>query len=188
MPLRPINQVVGREETKPGANRALLMERAQDGDKEALALLFGELGPLITRFVRRRLRDQAEADDICQEALLAIFKSRHTYQPARPFEPWLYAIVRNVMAAYLQRTRQHSAWHEPISEMTEIGAESESNMAIELSEGFSQLSAAQLEALKLTKLSGFSIAEAAARAGTSAASMKVRVHRAYVSLKNSILH
>ena len=52
------------------------------------------------RFVRRRLRDQADADDICQEALLAIFKSRHTYQPARPFEPWLFAIVRNVMAAY----------------------------------------------------------------------------------------
>jgi RNA polymerase sigma-70 factor (ECF subfamily) len=187
MQLRPINQVVALEEAKPGANRARLMGRAQCGDKEALGLLFAEIGPLITGFVRRRLRDQVDADDICQEALLAIFKSRHTYQPARPFEPWLFAIVRNVMAGYLQRNRQHSGSHESISEMKEIGAESESTMAIELSEGFSQLSAAQLEALKLTKLAGFSIAEAAARAGTSVASMKVRVHRAYVSLKRSML-
>jgi RNA polymerase sigma-70 factor (ECF subfamily) len=163
------------------------MERAQAGDKEAFQVLFGDVGPLITRFVRRRIPAQEEADDVCQEALLAIFKSRHTYQPARPFEPWLFAIVRNVFAAYLQRNRQHFTWQEPMSEIPEIGAEDESSLAAELSDGLRQLSPNQLEALKLTKLSGFSIAEAAARAGTSAGSMKVRVHRAYESLKRAML-
>ena len=61
------------------------MERAQNGDREAFQALFAEIGPIITLFVRRRVFDQAEVDDVCQEALLAIFKSRHTYQPARPF-------------------------------------------------------------------------------------------------------
>jgi len=163
------------------------MERAQAGDKEAFQVLFEDVGPLITRFVRRRLLDQADADDVCQEALLAIFKSRHTYQPARPFEPWLFAIVRNVLAAHLQRNRQHSAWHEPMSEMPEIRSDDESSLAVELSDGLKRLSPNQLEALKLTKLSGLSIGEAAIHAGTSAGSMKVRVHRAYESLKRSIL-
>jgi RNA polymerase sigma-70 factor (ECF subfamily) len=133
------------------------------------------------------LLDQAEVDDVCQEVLLAIFKSRHTYQPARPFEPWLFAIVRNVLAAYLLRSRLRTRWHEPMSEIPEIGADDESSLAVELSDGLNQLPPNQLEALRLTKLSGFSIAEAAMHAGTSVSSMKVRVHRAYESLKKSIL-
>src|SRR5271156_228233 len=103
------------------------MERAQAGDKEAFQVLFEDVGPLITRFVGRRLLDQAEVDDVCQEALLAIFKSRHTYQPTRPFEPWLFAIVRNVLAAHLQRNRQRTRWHEPMSEIPEISAGDESS-------------------------------------------------------------
>ena len=178
---------MAREEAQPSLNRARLMERAQDGDKEALGILFREIGPLVMRFVRRRLRDPADADDLCQEALLAVFKSRHTYQPARPFEPWLFAIVRNLLAAYFKRNREQANWYESLIEMPGIHAEGESSMAIELSEGLGQLSAHQLEALQLTKLSGFSIAEAAVRAGTTVASMKVRVHRAHASLKRSIL-
>jgi RNA polymerase sigma-70 factor, ECF subfamily len=163
------------------------MERAQAGDKEAFKVLFDDIGPLITRFVRRRLLDQAEVDDICQEVLLAMFESRHTYQPTRPFEPWLFAIVRNVLAAYLLRNRQRTKWHEPMTEIPENRADDESSLALELSDGLNQLSPNQLEALRLTKLSGFSIAEAAMHAGTSVGSMKVRVHRAYESLKRSIL-
>jgi len=162
------------------------MERAQKGDREAFQALFADIGPLITLFVRRRVFDQAEVDDVCQEALLAVFKSRHTYQPARPFEPWLFAIVRNVIAAYLQRNRQRGKWQAPTSEIPETWAEDESSLGVELRDGLNQLSANQLEALKLTKLSGFSIAEAAQRAGTSVGSMKVRVHRAYESLKRSM--
>jgi RNA polymerase sigma-70 factor, ECF subfamily len=185
--MRSINQVVGQDEAEKSAGRTRLMERVQGGDKEAFQVLFGDIGPIITRFVRRRVPDQAEVDDVCQEALLAIFKSRRTYQPARPFEPWLFAIVRNVLATYLQRNRQRTTWIEPMSEIPEISAEDESSLAVELIDSLRQLSPNQLEALKLTKLSGFSIAEAAVRAGTSEGSMKVRVHRAYESLKRSIL-
>jgi RNA polymerase sigma-70 factor (ECF subfamily) len=178
--------MVVRDQADKSASRARLMELAQNGDKEAFKALFDEIGPFITRFVRRRVFDQAEVDDVCQEALLAVFKSRHTYQPARAFEPWLFAIVRNVIGAYLQRNRQHNRWHEPTSALPEAWAEDESSLAVELRDGLDQLSAHQLEALKLTKLSGFSIAEAARRAGTSVGSMKVRIHRAYVSLKRSM--
>ena len=91
-----------------------------------------------------------------------------------------------MIAAYFQRNRQRGKWQAPTSEIPETWAEDESSLGVELSDGLSQLSANQLEALKLTKLSGFSIAEAAQRAGTSVGSMKVRVHRAYESLKRSM--
>src|SRR3984957_3576888 len=144
--------MVARDEVDKSASRGRLMERAQNGDKEAFQALFSDIGPLITLFVRRRVFDQAEVDDVCQETLLAVFKSRHTYQPARPFEPWLFAIVRNVTAVYLQRNRQHARWHQPANEIPETPAEDEASLSVELNDGFNQLSADQLEALKLTKL------------------------------------
>jgi RNA polymerase sigma-70 factor, ECF subfamily len=177
---------VARDGGEKSPARARLMERAQEGDKEAFQILFSDIGPLITRFVRRRVHDAEEVEDICQEALLAIFRSRHTYQPARPFEPWLYAIVRNVLAAYLQRNRQRAGWHEPVGDVPEIRVEDDSSLALELQQSLSELPANQLQALELTKLSGLSLAEAASRAGTTVGSMKVRVHRAFESLKRSI--
>jgi RNA polymerase sigma-70 factor (ECF subfamily) len=162
------------------------MKLAQSGDKGSFESLFDDIGPLITLFVRRRVFDQVEVDDVCQEALLAVFKSRHTYQLARPFEPWLFAIVRNVTAAHLQRNRQHTRWYKTMSEIPETSTGDESSLAVELRDGLNQLSEHELEALKLTKVSGFSIVEAATRAGTSVGSMKVRVHRAFVSLKRSM--
>ena len=63
--------MVARDQAEKSASRVRLMESAQNGDKEAFRTLFDEIGPLITLFVRRRVFDHAEVDDVCQEALLA---------------------------------------------------------------------------------------------------------------------
>ena len=84
-------------------SRAQLMERARTGDREAFHVLFEETGPLITRFLRRHLIDRAELEDVCQEVLMAVYRSRHTYDAQRPFEPWLFAIVRKVSGEHLRR-------------------------------------------------------------------------------------
>jgi RNA polymerase sigma-70 factor (ECF subfamily) len=159
------------------------MERARNGDREAFHALFREIGPLITRFVRRRMHDQSEVEDVCQEALIAVYKSRHTYQSARPFEPWLFAIVRKVSSRHLRQSRQELELQVQMDQIADIPAECSSNPAVELREAIAQLSPIQIEALRLTKLLGLSITEASRRAGTTVGSMKVRVHRAYESLK-----
>jgi RNA polymerase sigma-70 factor (ECF subfamily) len=178
--------MVGSAEADKSLNRGRLMERAQGGDRDAFQALFQDIGPIITRFVRRRVRDPAEVEDVCQEALIGVFKSRHTYESGRPFEPWLFAIVRNVASAYFRRTLQRTVWLESVGDLPETLAERESDQALELREAFDQLSPNQVEALRLTKIQGLSVAEAARRTGASVGSMKVRVHRAYQSLKESI--
>ena len=127
-----------------------------------------------------------EVEDVCQEALIAVYKSRQTYQPSRPFEPWLFAVVRNVTAEYLKRQRQRSGWQEPMESLPDVRVEDETSLALEMRDALAALSLNQIEALKLTKILGLSVEEASQRAGTSTGSMKVRVHRAYESLKRSI--
>jgi len=162
------------------------MQLVQQGDQPAFRVLFEELGPMIARFVRRRVTDTAEAEDVVQEALIAVFKSRHTYQPERPFEPWLFAIVRNVVSRSLGATFERMGWQETVAELPEVAAESYFSPAIELRRAFEQLSPSQREAVRLTKLEGRSIEEASRMAGTTVASMKVRIHRAYQALKESL--
>jgi RNA polymerase sigma-70 factor, ECF subfamily len=168
-------------------SRAQLMARAQRGDREAFHSLFREIGPLITRLLRRRLSDNTEIEDICQEAMIAIYKSRHTYQPERPFEPWLFAIVRKVSGEHLRQARQRWGFQVAVDELPEMSIEGSPSEDLEMREAFAQLSPTQIEALGLTKLRGLSVEEAARRTGTSVGSMKVRVHRAYASLKRALV-
>jgi RNA polymerase sigma-70 factor (ECF subfamily) len=179
--------MVSLDKEEKSRSRQRLMARAQDGDKEAFQILFREIGPLVTGFVRRRVRDQADVEDVCQEALIAVYKSRQTYQSERPFEPWLFAIVRNVTAEHLKRQRQRSGWQEPTENLPEVRVDDDAGVALELEDAFALLSPNQLEALRLTKILGLPIEEAARRAGTTPGSMKVRVHRAFEAIKRSVL-
>lgn len=162
------------------------MAQAQGGDREAFHLLFRDVGPFITRFLRRRMSDTSQIEDVCQEAMIAVYKSRHTYEPARPFEPWLFAIVRKVSGEHLRRERQRMAFQIQVEELPEV-SEHGSLHELELREALGQLSPTQIEALGLTKVIGLSVEQAARRTGTTVGSMKLRVHRAYESLRRSLL-
>ena len=70
-----------------------LMIAAQSGNGGAYRRLLEEVGAWLRRYYRRRL-PPSMIDDAAQDALLAVHQKRHTYDPARPFEPWLAAIAR----------------------------------------------------------------------------------------------
>jgi RNA polymerase sigma factor (sigma-70 family) len=162
------------------------MTRAQEGDREAFHNLFKDIGPLITRSLRRHL-PAGEVEDISQEILIAAYKSRHTYQSDRPFEPWLFAILRNVTGKYLEHDRKRRQVEMQVNELPDVSIEGEFSLQLDLRVALAELSSTQLQAVTLTKVLGVSVAEAANRAGTSIGSIKIRAHRGYESLKKSLL-
>lgn len=54
------------------------------------------------------MRDEQEAREMAQDALLKAWSARERYDRARPFYPWLYRIVRNTCLDALDR-RRHRA-------------------------------------------------------------------------------
>src|SRR3981189_412128 len=60
-------------------------------------------------------RDATEAEDLVQEAVLAIHIKRHTYDPAEPLTPWVHAIARYKLIDFL-RPRRASFAEVPIDE------------------------------------------------------------------------
>src|SRR5215472_16041343 len=101
-------------ERDANCNRDLsrLMVRSQDGDRDALRTLLETIIPLLKAFLRKHIADPAEVDDVCEEILLAVYRGRHTYKPARPLEPWLFAIARNISIDHARRSWERARRQE----------------------------------------------------------------------------
>jgi RNA polymerase sigma factor (sigma-70 family) len=154
--------------------RAELMRRMQRGDPDACRALLDDIGASLTRFLRRRIADPNELEDVYQEVLMAVFEARHTYQPNRPFEPWLFAIARNVTADSLRRRWSRAKWEELVADAPEQPADDSSLTAPDLVDVLAQIPADQREAFELLKVDGLPVAAAAEQAGVSVAALKVR--------------
>jgi RNA polymerase sigma-70 factor (ECF subfamily) len=65
-------------------------------------LLLAELDGLY-RTAKYLTQNAALAEDLVQETALKALRSRHTFQPDRPFRPWVFAILRNTLNDHYRR-------------------------------------------------------------------------------------
>jgi len=174
---------------------ALLMRATQEGDREAYARLLHELIPLLRRVVHRQrafLKPQ-DAEDLVQDILLSLHEARRSYDPNRPFLPWLMAIVRNRMADGVRRYISRSVHEVVVDRLPETFSDADPN-TIDGSYGDPEalrravkaLPEGQQRAIELLKLRELSLKEAAAHSGASIAALKVSVHRGVTALRRML--
>jgi len=75
-----------------------LIERAQRGDKDAFATLVQRYYRNIYNLAYRMTGNREDAMDITQEVLLRAFRAIGSFEPDRPFLPWIYRITWNICA------------------------------------------------------------------------------------------
>ncbi len=167
--------------------RARWMAAVQRGDADAYGALLDDIGPMIMRFLRRRLRDTEEAQDVYQDIFMTLHRIRHVYQPTRPLEPWLFAIAHRVFRAHQRRRLTRITRECPVETPPEIPVDSDSHVKLRLEEALRDLSSDQRLVIKLLKIDGLSTEMAARRAGTTTGALKVRAHRSYKVLRQLLL-
>jgi RNA polymerase sigma factor (sigma-70 family) len=172
-----------------------LMSRVQAGDSDAYEALLDDLVPRIRSLVQRRrgFVGSEEVDDLVQDILLSVHAARATYDPKRPFLPWLLSIARNRLADAARRYARRSA-HEVL--VDEIDVTFRSDEANSLTEGYRDpqalkraigaLPGGQRTAIEFLKLQGMSLREAANASGTSIGALKVATHRAMSALRKML--
>ncbi len=79
----------------------ILVERVQRGDKKAFELLFLKYQRKIGRLVSRLVRDQAEIEDVTQEAFIKAYRALPQFRGESAFYTWLYRIAINTAKNYL---------------------------------------------------------------------------------------
>jgi RNA polymerase sigma-70 factor (ECF subfamily) len=159
------------------------MTLVQHGDAAAYRALLDDLGPLLKRFLRRRVQNSDDLADAYQDTFLALHRARFTYQFPRPIEPWLLAIARNVATDYGRRWQRRKRHELSTDAAPEPATEPPRDVGSDLVTAMRTLPNRQREALQLLKLQGLSIREAAARLGTTPCALKLRAHRAYLALR-----
>jgi RNA polymerase sigma-70 factor (ECF subfamily) len=165
-----------------------LMLASLDGDAASYRALLDRLSRRLRAYFKGKLagigRGASEAEDLVQEAVLAIHIKRHTYDPAEPLTPWVHAIARYKLIDFLRRNHASLA-DVPIEEADAIMAHDD-NVSAEstydvrrLMERLPKNMRCSIEAVKLD---GQSVAEAAERCGLSESGVKVNIHRGLKAL------
>jgi RNA polymerase sigma-70 factor (ECF subfamily) len=169
---------------------AALMVSAQAGHEADYRLLLTEMSEVINRYLRSRFGHHHFVEDCVQETLVAIHQARHTYDACRLFRPWMFAIVRHKAIDTLRRQRSHQNTLERHREYllvnSDVAGSVHSDHSMVQGRLLAALSPQYREAITLTKIYGFSIAEAAEQLSISQGSLKVRIHRGIARLKRMV--
>jgi RNA polymerase sigma-70 factor (ECF subfamily) len=78
-----------------------LVQRVQRGDKRAFDLLVAKYQRKLFRLLSRLIRDQAEIEDVAQEAFVKAYRALPNFRGESAFYTWLYRIAINTAKNYL---------------------------------------------------------------------------------------
>ena len=151
------------------------MVASQAGNAAVYRRLLTEIGVWLRRYYGRRL-PPGMVDDAVQDTLLALHVKRHTYDPARPFEPWLAAVARHKWIDRLRSMKSAAT----VALDDDIAVPDHGDAVIHahsLEALLTELKPAQSDVIRLVKLQGLSIEEASVRTGQSISLVKVNIHR-----------
>jgi len=171
---------------------SILMARAQGGDAEAYRRLLVDIAPYLQSLARRHHRNPGDVEDAVQDVLLTVHAIRHTYDPHRPFGPWLVAIARRRIIDRLRSQGRTTAREVVLDPDDEIFCAPEANLGEAdwnkrvVWDAIERLPSGQREAVRLLKLQEMSLQQAAAVSGTSVVALKVAMHRALKNLRKML--
>ena len=176
-----------------------LLERARAGDARDFEDLARPAEAGLYRHVLRIVGTTAEAEDIVQDALFSAWRSISSFQGGS-FRAWLYRIATNRSIDVIRARRRRGElplepaddedveWAEPVAEgpdPAEIASHGEALAIVEAALG--QVAPEQRAALLLRDIEGFSYEEIAQITVSEIGTVKSRIHRARLSVRNALV-
>ena len=169
-----------------------LVERAKNGDSQALDALLERHLPMVYRFVSMRLgRDHADVDDVVQETLIGAARSIGSLRSRDGAVPaWFLTIARHKVADHFRRSpeRTEELDRQTPTEGHEVQAiVTERDRTRRLREAMRQLTSDQEEVVTLRFILGFDLEQTASISGRTLGAIKALQHRALASLQKLLL-
>jgi RNA polymerase sigma-70 factor (ECF subfamily) len=143
------------------------------GETEAAVV---EFRAKLRAFIRRRVRDDATADDLTQETLLKVFRARAALRDGQRVEAWLYRIARNTLIDFYRRQRPTAELPAGLAgeAADEVGPLREA-VIVSMGQFLEELTEAYREPVRLAELEGLPLAKIALRSGLLLTAVKSRV-------------
>src|SRR5437868_13072360 len=179
----------------------VLIRRIRDGELELFHQLIRPYESRVYSAAFAILRNQADAEDVAQEAVLKAFRHIRQFRAEARFSTWLIQIAVN--EARMRRRREHTDLMEPIAgrrdeegnytprdfaDWREIPSENLERKEIRqlLTSALGSLSEIYREVFVLRDMQHLSIEETAQALGISVAAVKTRLLRARLMLRDML--
>lgn len=82
---------------------AALVAAVQEGDAQALSVLYRRYVELVFRYVRRRVPTTELAEDVTSETFLAVVTGLRSFRGSSSFRTWMFQIARRRIADHWRR-------------------------------------------------------------------------------------
>jgi len=154
--------------------------------------LWRQFAPELQAYLRRRVRDEATAQDILQEVFVKIHKNLERQPVQERLAPWVFRIAKNTLVDHYRSHRPSVPFDEQEQALLVEARESPPHEAMERALGawlrgqIQELSEPYRRALELTEIEGLSQQDAALRLGVPYSTLKSQVQRGRKSLGQAL--
>ena len=168
-----------------------LVIAAQQGDQKAFTALVELYQQTVYGYLRARLFDSTDAEDLCQETFLRCYQGREKLARATQVGPWLIGIARNLLREHVKRIsrRREVAWTELCLEMDQLvqdRASSGSEVMQALPGCMEALGPSAKQAIDLRYRAQLRMNDIANHLRRSEGAVRLLVHRARLALKQCL--
>ena len=94
-------------ENTTAASDQAIVERVQQGDKEAYNILVLRYQHKVCDIAYKYVNNYVDANDIAQESFIRAYRALANFRGESSFYTWLYRIVSNTAKSYLEQNQKH---------------------------------------------------------------------------------
>jgi RNA polymerase sigma-70 factor (ECF subfamily) len=159
----------------------------QKGSHEAFTELFLRYREHVYGFFRRRVTDAAQAEELAQEAFLAVLRAVDRYEPRATFRAYLFGISFKVLAAHRRKAAHDHSQPSFGNVAADPPARGNPEAALWIREAVGQLEDTEREILLLREFEELSYEEIAGVLRVPLNTVRSRLFRARMALKNILV-
>ena len=159
-----------------------LMVAFARGSSDAFNVLFLRYKQPLFGFFRRRVADPAHAEELTQEAFLAVLRASARYQACALFRTYLYAIGFKILRAHRRKSAFRVIFHGEAQLGHEAAIESTADAEVVLRQAVGKLDPMDREILMLREFEQLSYAEIAELCSLPLNTVRSRLFRARTAL------
>lgn len=140
----------------------------------------------VLAYVRGKVSDAHEAEDLVSAVFLKIHQKIHTFDPEKAsLSTWIYTVARNTVTDHYRTHRLHIGYEDAVQ--VEMVAGEDSEQLEELAEALAKLKERERDLIVLHYYSSYTLKEVAQKMGMSYINAKVVHKKALTALKGYLL-
>ena len=168
-----------------------LIARARRGDRDAFADLYQRYLPMIYAYVRAKVFDDHDAEDLTEQVFLRAFQALSRYRGRGwPYSAFLYRVARNLLVDHIRRSRPVlpaeavEAYPDPTPSADEALIQREERLRLQ--QALDRLPADYQEVIRLRLLMSLPTTTAALWLGRTEGAVRVLLYRAMQALRREL--